>query len=1101
MGSKHKRKESISARLALLKPEGETTIRRELGEERWVQDEKRGERVAMLRLHEGALPNSKIRRSFDRQVKAVAGFEHPGVVSVLEGGTNDGEGRGFLISASVEGATLREYMAEKGPLDPSDAIAIAVDLLNALAAGHHRWLVHGGISPDSVLIVPVDGRPEARILHYGFTPVVGEAQTTSFGEARVALDYAAPESVKGEPVDPRADVYSVGVLLFEMVTGRHPVPATGSDPVRSRVLDQADVLPGSAVEDAEVGGLLKSVLQRALEKNPAERFCSARSFALALAGQPLNSEDPFEDPWAWPEACPEGGTCSASGVTIPAYEDRSWSRKQSDRPFRCRVSGKDFAGGEQWDSRGLCSRGGRHKPLPDASGDAPEDVIYDDLLDTEDEAPASETQESSVTSEEAPAQVEPGAPEEAAAAEAPEAPDASPAEDSDPRGTEKLDRRAALRALLRDDARMAGLLGPEDEADELLKTPAAADPAEEPVVDPVEEPSPALVNDDRSLVLDEVVSRDRRERSSSGRDLSESTTLKVEEAFLDAWDDARRQTEAATTRMKRANSRAIGRPLAAAPGALGEEQPKTATRSVGRPKTTAPATSRAEPFWWQVAAVVLGVILLVLGNQLDTATKTSAAHTQTIQGVRGKLAQAQVDNAQTHKRLTEAKDQLRNTKGALRSREGKLAKSRGELQQRDARLVRAGKRLAATQETLAATRETLAATQETLVTRASELLAEKEAGLKVTKQLASEQRVRVATEAEGERLRGELQTKTASIRDLSADLLKSKSETVAERGALRGAREQLAQSRERVLQTKSALSLAQAEGLAAAQDRDSTRTALAESKRLGKTQRAALASLRGKADSLATSLARLEREREALRAKVAASDLALRALKSERDKLRTQVAASGLALGALKRERSDLLVDLADLEAEREQLDAEGLQLERWLREAEASRRELKKAARSGESLALRLRAVAPNGQAKDATALSLSLGERGLAVVESAAIAPWLVKAQQGEVLMTLRVRCQGGPPVLKLQGFLAADRVERPTGGGVVLRLERVAPNEYRAWLTKALLARHKAQTGNTGFGLLLVGGSNLAQVTGVELRVSHLSEDARGLLERER
>jgi serine/threonine protein kinase len=1051
VGSKHKRKESISARLALLKPQDEEVTRRELGEERAVQDEKRGERVAMLRLHEGALPNSKIRRSFDRQLKAIDGFLHPSVVEVLEGGTNDGEGRGFLISTLVEGKTLRETLAD-APLPPVDAIGIAVDLLNGLAAGHWRWLVHGGVSPESILIVPEDGRPRAKILHYGFTPVVGEARETSFGESRVSLDYSAPEAIKGEPVDPRADVYSVGVLLFEMVTGRHPVPGTGNDPVRNRVLDQADALPKDAVADADLYTRLKSALKRALEKDPSKRFCSARSFALALTGEPLPSEDPFEDPWGWPEACPEGGTCAASGASIPPLCDRSWSKKQSDRPFRCRVTGKDYAGSEHWDSRGLCSRGGRHRPLPAPEGDAPEDVIYDDLLDAPEiaEAPQAAEPAAEPEAQEEPKTSEPAEPRQAAEESVDDAEASAPE-------TEKLDRRAAILELLKDDARVAGIL------DDDSKSPSEA------------KPEPAKAKDDDALVMDPVLPKEERDRSSSGRDLSDSTTIKVEEAFLDAWDGAKRQTQAATSRMKRKVTRSASRPE---PLAEGEE---LARPVVGRPQTSEPAVMGGDPFRWQVATAVLAIVVVMIGLRLNKEIEATRGALQKYGESERKLQEAHSFSGQVSFDLAAREKELVAITRKEKQARADLGTTRGQVQRQERELGTLKRSLQTSERSVAAKTEELKKAQA--------------AGAALKSQLQS-------STAAGKALEAKLASAKSEAERLKETLGRTESALSSEKKTSRGLEGALGIQRTKVtrLEEKVRLALKSRDTTLATLTRTQDELVLAKKSR--DDIQAALATSRAAEEARQRELSVAKRERDQARAELTRVASASAQHTREVAVLKGRVKELEAALAKLTRERSDLLVELADLEAEREQLDAEGLQLERWLRESEARNRASKGAQGGAEQTsALRLRSVAVSGQAKDSTSLNLTLGERGLAVVEAAALNSVLKKAQKGEVLLTLRVRCKGGPPVLKLQGFLTSAQVDRPTLGGRVLRLEKVGADQYRVWLTKQLLASYRSPASSAGFGVLLMGGSNPSQVASVELRASPLSEDGRALLERVR
>ena len=159
MGSKHKRRESTSARLAMFKVE-EAVGERELGELRKVYDEKVDRLVSMLVLPSEALPNSKSRRSFSRQFDAVKTLEHPGIVPILDGGTNDGEGHGFVVTEFVEGQTLRKRLGE-GPLPAEQAIGLAVDVLNALAYAHHHK------PRPRRNVEAVTGRKEGRLSHVG----------------------------------------------------------------------------------------------------------------------------------------------------------------------------------------------------------------------------------------------------------------------------------------------------------------------------------------------------------------------------------------------------------------------------------------------------------------------------------------------------------------------------------------------------------------------------------------------------------------------------------------------------------------------------------------------------------------------------------------------------------------------------------------------------------------------------------------------------------------------------------------------------------------------------------------------------------------------
>ena len=1088
MGTKHKRKESVSARLALLKPADEGEVRREFGVERRVRDEKLGRDVAMLRLHEGAVANSKLRRSFSRQLEALDGFEHPSVVPILDGGTNDGEGRGFLISPYLDGQTLAEVLSE-APLAPDEAISLTVDLLNGLAAAHHRWLLHGGISPEGILVVREEGRRRARFLHYGFAPVVGEARQTSFGEVLVSVDYAAPEMIRGEAVDPRADVYSVGALLFTLLTGRHPVPAVGNDPVRARVQDKADALPASALADADLYQTLRAVLARALEQDPALRFPSARSFALALTGQTLPALDSFEDPWAWPEACPDGGKCSASGAKIPPLDDRTWSRRSTDRAFRCRACGQDFAGAEQWDARGLCAKGARHKPIPPAEGEGPEDVVYD--LSQADEAFESEGEGEG------------------------EGERAGRGSDGPPE-TDKLDRRAAIRELLKNDARMAGL-EPEKPAasvDPAAKGKSEASRAAHATQTEQEEQQEREREREEQQALGaasplvEDPEGQGRHRTSSGRDLSDSTTLQVEDAFHDAWDDTRRQTEAATSRMRRTHTRGVERPEAPS-----ESEPSRPPQRVGRPLESTPATGAPNLFGWQLAVAGLALALAMIGWKYHEATQVIAAR--------------DTERANSFKALTNAQTEKAGVTKALAKLKGDH-QSLAERAQALSAQLKLGVEAAEKQSVELATRTTERDAARTAKAKLEADLAVFKADLSAARKAADEARGREKTtlaeladaqrkvaeqvlalqqrEAEELRLAGELETlrDTEAARRRQLTLaeaeLEARARTLAkleQELSLTTAAKQDAEARIAGLESQLARGQAELQAAGERERRGETELRAArERERTGKDQLAqverALAESAQRVKQLQEQIVSLGAAGQAAQLEAAQAREQLKAAEEALAKLKAG-GASSAQLALLEREKSDLLIELADLEAEREQLDSEGLQLERWLREAEARTRALARAARIGQRQELRLRSVDAQGRASDASSLQLGTGARALAVVEAAAVAPWIEQARQGESLLAIHIEASGGQPVVKLLGYLDRARVDAPPSAGTNLKVEEVEAGHYRVWISQAELRLLKEAPSGAGLGLLLTGGSETATLTRVELVSSALSEDA--------
>jgi len=371
VGKKQRRREAISSRISLLQTEEELG-ERAIGSAKRVHDAKQDRTSVFVRLHAEAVASGRARRYYKRALAQAKGLDHPSVVRILEGGPDDGEGRGYFVEEHVPGQLLRDALAH-GPLEPTAALQVAVDVLNGLTALHHRGLADGALAPDSVLVSrhDVDGQELARghLLAPGLRRAVGPLRKTPFGAVHADPDYAAPEAIKGEPVDARADVYSVGLLLQEALTAKHPIPAPAKHRVLHRLNETAKPLPDETFPDAEVDRRVRDALRRALLKDPSARFPDARAFALALAGRPLPGEPP--------PVLPDGGSCAACQAEIPPASERSWDRRESDRPFACPVCRKAFCGKAHWDPCSLTCKACADEPLPAPAGRAPEDVALE----------------------------------------------------------------------------------------------------------------------------------------------------------------------------------------------------------------------------------------------------------------------------------------------------------------------------------------------------------------------------------------------------------------------------------------------------------------------------------------------------------------------------------------------------------------------------------------------------------------------------------------------------------------------------------------------------------------------------------------------------
>jgi DNA-binding beta-propeller fold protein YncE/predicted Ser/Thr protein kinase len=220
------------------------------------------------------------RERFVRESRAAAAIDHPNVIPVYSAGED--QGRLFLAMRFVDGEDLRTLVQRDGPLDPATAASVIAQVANALDAAHARGLVHRDIKPANVLL---DGG-HAYLTDFGLTKrLTGETTMTGSGRWVGTLGYIAPEQIRGEGVDARADVYALGCLLFYVLTGVAPYRRDSDEATLYAHLN--DPAPDAAALEPGVPPALAEVVERALAKDPDERFPSAGDLgraALAAVG-------------------------------------------------------------------------------------------------------------------------------------------------------------------------------------------------------------------------------------------------------------------------------------------------------------------------------------------------------------------------------------------------------------------------------------------------------------------------------------------------------------------------------------------------------------------------------------------------------------------------------------------------------------------------------------------------------------------------------------------------------------------------------------------------------------------------------------------------
>jgi serine/threonine-protein kinase len=206
----------------------------------------------------------------------VAQLSHPNIVTVIDRGEADGNQ--FIVFEFIDGENLKELVGRSGPLPVRRAIELAVAVADGLAFAHEHGLVHRDVKPQNVLL---NGDGEAKVTDFGIARSLDvEHGVTQTGTVMGTSNYLSPEQASGKPVTPATDVYSLGVVLYELLTAEVPFPGDNFVAVAMKHLNEPP--PDILQERPDVPLRLASALDRALEKDPARRFASMHEFAAEL---------------------------------------------------------------------------------------------------------------------------------------------------------------------------------------------------------------------------------------------------------------------------------------------------------------------------------------------------------------------------------------------------------------------------------------------------------------------------------------------------------------------------------------------------------------------------------------------------------------------------------------------------------------------------------------------------------------------------------------------------------------------------------------------------------------------------------------------------
>ncbi|AZA08911.1 PASTA domain-containing protein [Corynebacterium pseudopelargi] len=237
-------------------------------------DVRLGRLVAAKVMHEHYVEDPVFRQRFQREARSMAQLSHPCLVGVYDFSADGDEV--FLVMELITGGTLRELLAERGPMPPHAAVAVMRQVLTGLAVAHDAGMIHRDLKPDNVLI---HSDHSVKLADFGLVRAASAAQATS-AQIVGTVSYLSPEQVSGEELTPASDVYSAGIVLFELLTGTTPFEGSSQIAHAYARLDQDVPAPSSRI--AGVPPLIDELVGTATTRYPEERFANAEEFLHAL---------------------------------------------------------------------------------------------------------------------------------------------------------------------------------------------------------------------------------------------------------------------------------------------------------------------------------------------------------------------------------------------------------------------------------------------------------------------------------------------------------------------------------------------------------------------------------------------------------------------------------------------------------------------------------------------------------------------------------------------------------------------------------------------------------------------------------------------------
>ena len=233
-------------------------------------------KVALKVLHEQYTDDEEYVERFRREARAVAALSHPNIVTVIDRGEHGG--RQFIVFEYVDGENLKQLIERRGPAPVTTALELAIQIARGLSFAHQQGLVHRDVKPQNVLL---NGDGEAKVTDFGIARSLDvQHGMTQTGTVLGTSDYIAPEQAQGQRVDEHTDVYSLGVVLYELLTNEVPFPGENFVAVAMRHINEEP--PSIRDKRPDVSPRLEAAMHRAMAKDAADRFPTMADFCQEL---------------------------------------------------------------------------------------------------------------------------------------------------------------------------------------------------------------------------------------------------------------------------------------------------------------------------------------------------------------------------------------------------------------------------------------------------------------------------------------------------------------------------------------------------------------------------------------------------------------------------------------------------------------------------------------------------------------------------------------------------------------------------------------------------------------------------------------------------